>query len=142
MASHIKDHRKECLCPICRSARGETRRNKKAFTASINIALLEELREWAREKHTTLTGALEEAIRLLIKKKEHSREKGGQLIGNDPISPELAVKVDRLRKNKKNTGHSISSEPARGVSPPVKDSGSVKEEHRAGARAQGRGGTH
>jgi predicted transcriptional regulator len=59
-------HREGCMCAICRRERGEIRRTKKTFAATINLSLLSAFREFAGLHHTSLSAALEEAMRLYM----------------------------------------------------------------------------
>jgi len=115
MAMRMSSHKDDCMCPACRGARGETWATKKKFTASINKKLLEKLREWARQNKASVTGAMENAIEMFLidqqiervindpppyPVREFTDNEIKEFIEADRISPEIAAKVEQLRKNK------------------------------------------
>lgn len=114
-------HQVECMCPICRRERGEIKRTKKTFAATINLGLLANFREFVREHKTPLSKALEEGMMLYMEKVEMIKQRAiiDKIISNpiedsiqvysdaeiqewlqpDEIEPKVKAKIERILKN-------------------------------------------
>ncbi|MDQ7822555.1 MAG: hypothetical protein RDV48_07135 [Candidatus Eremiobacteraeota bacterium] len=96
MALKPVTHRENCMCPACRSSRGEKWATKKRFTTSINPLLIDHMQSWARLHNTSLAGASEKALTDFLEREQQAHFLDFALQVKGPLAPEQAEKIKRL----------------------------------------------
>lgn len=74
MAIKARNHRTNCMCPACRGARGEKWAKKTRLNITVNTSILSNIRDWASNNNSSVTGAFEKAASEFLERELHKKD--------------------------------------------------------------------
>lgn len=74
MAIKARNHRTNCMCPVCKGARGERWAKKTRLNITVNTSILSNIRDWASDNNSSVTGAFERAASEFLEREKHKQE--------------------------------------------------------------------